>query len=146
MRDVHSAGLIHRDLKLENILLDEKNHVKLSDFGFSTLIESESMISRSRITGTLKYMAPELILEKTDYDEKVDVYAFGVVVYLIVMNGEFPKISFVDVGNGKKAEIPSSVTKFTQELINKCWNFNASDRPSFDEICKILEENENKLI
>ena len=118
MRDVHSAGLIHRDLKLENILLDEENHVKLSDFGFCTLIKSDTMTSRSIITGTLKYMAPELILEKTDYDEKVDVYAFGVVVYVIAMNGEFPKISIIDVGNGKKAEILSTMTTFTRELIN----------------------------
>lgn len=146
MKDVHKAGLIHCDLKLENILLDEENHVKLSDFGLSTLIKSDTMTSRSQIAGTLKYMAPELVLERTDYDEKVDVYAFGVLVYAIVTKGEFPKISLVDVGNGKKAEIPSNITEFTRKLIDRCWSFNSSDRPSFEEICELLRGNENKLI
>lgn len=146
MRDVHQAGLIHCDLKLENILLDDENHMKLSDFGHSTLIKSDTMSNRSQIAGTLKYMAPELILERTDYNEKVDVYAFGVLIYVIVTKGEFPNISLVDVGNGKKAEIPSSITEFSRELINNCWSFNSTDRPSFGKICEILEGNENKLI
>lgn len=146
MNEVHRAGFIHRDLKLENILLDDENHVKLSDFGLCTLMKSESTMSRSQIAGTLKFMAPELVQEKTDYNEKVDVYAFGVVVYLIVMKGEFPKISLVEVGTGKKATIPESVTEFTRDLINSCWSFDPSDRPSFDEICQKLKGNENKII
>ena len=98
------------------------------------------------MTGTLKYMAPELIQERTDYNEKVDVYAFGVVVYLILTKGEFPKISLHDVGNGKKAEIPSGITQFSSDLINKCWSYEASERPSFAEICQTLKGNESKLI
>lgn len=91
-------------------------------------------------------MAPELWLEQAHYDEKVDVYALGVVVFQILTKGEFPKVSLGEVANGKKAEIPSSITKFSSELIDKCWSFKASDRPSFAEICEILKGNENKLI
>ncbi|KAK8840241.1 hypothetical protein M9Y10_031186 [Tritrichomonas musculus] len=147
MKEVHSIGIIHRDLKLENILLDENNKIKVSDFGLCTLItlDSETM-SRTQMTGTLKYMAPELVNESSDYNEKVDVYSFGVVVFLILNNGEFPKISIVDVGIGKKAEIPSQITEFSRSLINKCWSFKADDRPSFAEICQMLKGNENKII
>lgn len=147
MKEVHSVGIIHRDLKLENILLDEENNVKLSDFGLCTLmtVENESK-TRTQMTGTLKYMAPELLNESTDYDEKVDVYAFGVVVFLILTKGEFPKIGFSDILHGKKADIPSSITHFSKELINKCWSFKASDRPSFAEIYDSLNKNESKLI
>ncbi|KAK8845156.1 hypothetical protein M9Y10_021338 [Tritrichomonas musculus] len=147
MKEVHAVGIIHRDLKLENILVDENNKIKVSDFGLCTLmtLDSETM-SRTQMTGTLKYMAPELIQERTDYNEKVDVYAFGVVVYLILTKGEFPKISLHDVGNGKKAEIPSGITQFSSDLINKCWSYEASERPSFAEICQTLKGNESKLI
>ena len=146
MKEVHSSGIIHRDLRLENILLDENNKIKLSGFGLGTLIELESdSMSRSQIQGTFEYMAPELLQEKNDYNEKVDVYAFGVVVFLILTKGEFPKISPNEILNGKKADIPKVITKFSRELIDKCWSIKAEQRPSFDEIHKTLMENENYL-
>lgn len=147
MRYVHQAGIIHRDLKLENILLDNEKHVRISDFGISTLIklESESM-GRTQMTGTLRFMAPELILEKTDYDEKVDVYSFGIVVYLILTKGEYPKISIGDTANGKMAALPSTISQFSQDLIKKCWSFEAKNRPSFNEIYQLIQSNKNKII
>ena len=48
-------------------------------------------------------MAPELLQERTDYDEKVDVYAFGVVVFQILMKGEFPRIGIAEVISGHQA-------------------------------------------
>ena len=147
MKEVHSIGLIHRDLKLENILLDEKNKVKLSDFGLCTFIKNdEESLSRTQMAGSLKFMAPELVQGKTNYDEKVDVYAFGVVVFLILTKGEYPNISIGDVANGKQAQIPSSITKFSSQLIKNCWSFKSIDRPSFSEICDLLKGNEQKLI
>ena len=147
MKEVHSVDVIHRDLKLENILVDKNNKIKVSDFGLCTLMtpDSETM-NRTQMTGTLKYMAPELLQERTDYDEKVDVYAFGVVVFLILTKGEFPKIGMADVILGKKAEIPGSISEFSRNLIDKCWSYKASDRPSFSEICDSLKGNEDKLI
>ena len=97
--------------------------------------------------GTAAYMAPELINGNTDNNNmKVDVYSFGVILYLILNKGEFPKIGFVDVGNGKKAEIPSSFTSFSKNLINKCWSFDPKDRPSFSEIFEALKGNKKNLI
>lgn len=147
MKHVHKAGIIHRDLKLENILLDAEMHVKLSDFGISTLIklESESM-NRTQMSGTLPFMAPELILGHTNYNEKVDIYAFGVVLYLILNEGEYPKISIGDVANGKMAQIPQKITSYSQTLIKKCWAFQASERPTFDEINQSLKSNINKIV
>lgn len=147
MKKVHSVGIIHRDLKLENILLDSNNNVKLSDFGLCTFIKNdEDTISRTQMAGTLKFMAPELIQGRKNYDEKVDVYAFGVVVFMILSKGEYPEISISDVANGKQASIPSNISVFSSQLIRDCWSYNSCDRPSFDEICNRLYKNEKKLI
>ena len=141
MEKVHSAGIIHRDLKLENILLDKENHVKLSDFGLCTLIDSgNDTVSRTQSVGTLSYMAPELIQGRKDYDEKVDVYAFGVVVFLVLTKGEEPRISIADVAAGRQAAIPDTVSDLGRRLIRKCWSYDAEDRPSFEEINEFLHE------
>lgn len=115
MKEIHSISLIHGDLKLENILIDEQNKIKLSNFGFYTLmcVESEK---KSR----MKLMAPELLLERNDYDQKNDFYSFGIVVFLILTKGDFSDISVFNVGNGKKTKIPSIISEFSKKLIDEC--------------------------
>ncbi|KAK8898105.1 hypothetical protein M9Y10_000374 [Tritrichomonas musculus] len=140
MKEIHKARIIHGGLKLENILLDEDNNAKVSDFGILTFMDKEIDPK------TMVFMAPELMLEKSDYDEKIDIYAFGVVLYAILNDGAYPKISENDVCRGKKAPIPQNVSKFSKNLINSCWSFNPADRPSFDEICSMLKGNESNLI
>ena len=95
--------------------------------------------------GTQKFMAPEIINEE-QYNEKVDVYSFGVLVFYILNKGNMPKITVTQIGMGKKAEIPSSFTNYAKELIDKCWNFDPQNRPSFEEICNEMEKNKFDLI
>lgn len=63
MQKVHSMDIIHRDLKPENILLDDQNQVKVSDFGFSKIIDSQPQFqSQMSVVGTMNFMAPEILL------------------------------------------------------------------------------------
>lgn len=73
---IHSKGIMHRDLKLENLLLDEGNWLKLCDFGWCT--DQGSM--RKTFCGTYEYMAPELVLNM-HYSNKVDIWALGILTY-----------------------------------------------------------------
>ncbi|XP_016482593.1 serine/threonine/tyrosine-protein kinase HT1 isoform X2 [Nicotiana tabacum] len=78
MQYLHAEGILHRDLKSENLLLDEDMCVKVADFGISCL-ESQCG-SPKGFTGTYRWMAPEMIKEK-NHTKKVDVYSFGIVLW-----------------------------------------------------------------
>ncbi|RVX18646.1 Serine/threonine-protein kinase HT1 [Vitis vinifera] len=78
MQYLHSQGILHRDLKSENLLLGEDMCVKVADFGISCL--ETQCGSAKGFTGTYRWMAPEMIKEK-HHTKKVDVYSFGIVLW-----------------------------------------------------------------
>ena len=142
MKYVHFKKIIHRDLKPTNILIATDGTIRISDFGISKLMSPEEQNS---VVGTQKFMAPE-ILNEEDYDEKVDVYSFGVLAFFVLSGGQMPAIKLRDQFRGKKAEIPSTFTTFAKDLIDSCWNFDPDDRPSFSEICEQLNEKCHMLL
>lgn len=83
----HRKSIAHRDIKLENILLDEDRNVKLIDFGFSTCIPNDKKIKM--FCGTPSYMAPEIVMKLEYAGPPADIWASGVLLYAL-MNGKFP--------------------------------------------------------
>ena len=75
---MHKNGIIYRDLKLENILVDEKGYVVLTDFKLAKKLE-ENQQKTNTIIGTPEYIAPE-ILEKKGYGVQADWWALGIVL------------------------------------------------------------------
>ena len=85
---VHDLSCVHRDLKLENILLDKHENVKLCDFGFTR--EYEGKISHLQtFCGTVCYSAPEMLKGEKYAGEKVDVWSLGIILYALLA-GELP--------------------------------------------------------
>ena len=86
----HSKGIIHHDLKLENILLNLHSEgtiksVKLADFGFSRRV-SEVLIAGPDSKGTPEYMAPELLIKNTHFNQKIDSWSLGIILHEILFN------------------------------------------------------------
>src|SRR6195952_2582459 len=77
---LHHRNIVHRDLKTGNIFLDRGMNVKVGDFGLAAVLVSKHDIGMRRTTmcGTPNYLAPE-ILEKTGHNEKVDLWAVGII-------------------------------------------------------------------
>ena len=86
MEYLHSNDVIHRDIKLENILVDAEGNLKISDFGFA---EFENVDKLQTKKGTKSYMAPEIRLGEVYNGKQIDIFSLGVVLFLMVA-GHFP--------------------------------------------------------
>jgi serine/threonine protein kinase len=128
MRYVHLHHIVHRDLKPDNILIDGNWRGLIGDFGLSRTLSGEGPPTDR--TGTPLYAAPEQLIRHFRYTEKVDVFAFGLILYEIL--GHVPAFP-----RGRPApfpDIPSSFGPLMHELIPRCWSLTSTDRPSFEEI------------
>jgi eukaryotic-like serine/threonine-protein kinase len=89
----HSEGIVHRDIKPGNILLDHKGRVKIADFGVSKLLggaaQAVQLTQPNHILGTMHYMAPEQFENPLAVDHRADLYSLGVVFYEM-LTGELP--------------------------------------------------------
>jgi len=85
---LHSNRIIHRDIKLENLLLDSNNRIKITDFGFATTLEKDEVLRD--LVGTINYMSPEMLRVNMNprcnpgYSFPIDVWACGVIMFTLV--------------------------------------------------------------
>ncbi|KAF0918635.1 hypothetical protein E2562_025213 [Oryza meyeriana var. granulata] len=135
----HSRGVYHRDLKLENLLLDENENLKVSDFGLSALSESKRQDGLLHTTcGTPAYVAPEVI-SKIGYDGgKSDIWSCGVILFVLVagylpFQGPNLMEMYRKIQHGE-FRCPSWFSRKLQKLLYKIMDPNPSTRISIQKI------------
>jgi calcium-dependent protein kinase len=133
---LHSQKIIHRDLKLENMLIDEpgSNNLKLIDFGAATFYKKDDL--QSLRVGTVNYIAPEVLNKK--YNEKCDVWSAGVILY-VLLSGKLPfrgsskmeSIRFIKEGRfSLQGGVWDLVSEDAKDLIKKLLDNNPKTRLS----------------
>eukprot|EP00736_Rhodelphis_marinus_P007364 Rmarinus@m.73 len=141
---LHSSEpvIVHRDLKCQNLLVDERMCVKVCDFGLSRVknVDGGTMTA----VGTPAYAAPE-VLRHGRYDQKADVYSFGMIMWEVAHEGNapFPGLNPIMVGlrvvnEGLRPTIQPTVHPLYAKLMTQCWDTDAAKRPSFEELLATL--------
>ncbi|KAG5613770.1 hypothetical protein H5410_013594 [Solanum commersonii] len=137
----HQNGVTHRDIKPQNILLDQNNNLKISDFGLSALPEQLKNDLLHTACGTAGYTAPEVAYRKGYNGEKADSWSCGVILFAF-LSGYFP----FDSGNlsnmyraihRRDFRFPNWVSKSARSVINKLLDPNPSTRLSIEKLMKL---------
>ncbi|TFY66155.1 hypothetical protein EVG20_g4935 [Dentipellis fragilis] len=127
------AQVLHRDLKPDNVFLDENNTVKLGDFGLSKALGQASFANT--YVGTPYYMSPELMQEKA-YDSKSDIWSLGCLIYeLCALKPPFHEAKThselsIFIRNGRIPPLPRGYSQSLNSVIKAMLNLNPAMRPS----------------
>jgi len=112
----HRQGVIHRDLKTQNIIIHPNNHIKIIDFGLARTSHMEGMTATGLIMGTPEYMAPEQVSGKK-VDERADIYSLGIILYeLFTGKVPFTGDSAIAVGFKQMKEDPPPPRELNPQL------------------------------
>jgi len=141
----HKNRVAHRDIKLDNVLVDSHGKTKLIDFGLASMDE-EGNRGCANFVGSPEYVAPEIIKRLPYSGFKADVYSLGMVLYCLTF-GQFPFIPeqrFEAVINGQEhpkliwpdrnPSFPNAISKSLKDLIEKMLEVDPDIRPSMEEV------------
>lgn len=133
---LHDRHIVHRDVKLENLLLDEHGTVKIIDFGFSTIVPPGKKLKV--FCGTPSYMAPEIVARKEYTGFCADIWAMGVLLYALLC-GSFPFRGQNDRDLYRKIvrgvfHIADFVGEGAKSMVNRALTTDMLRRPSVDDL------------
>ncbi len=153
---LHERGVMHRDLKSKNVLINVLDYgqfqvsksvrAKLADFGISKLKDSSTFTTPD--VGTTLWRAPEVFKKGSGqkYRKSADVYSFAI-IFFEVLTGKTPfdgvrrETFYEHIRSGERPALPptSYCPEYLSALIQRCWATRAEARPTFREICQMLE-------
>ena len=113
----HEEGVIHRDVKPANLLLDKNGSVHVTDFGLARIRSQQDLTLTGDLIGTLRYMSPEQVEAHGDPDRRTDVYSLGLTIYeLIAGHAAFRQISRQKLLNAITDSVPESLRSIVSDV------------------------------
>ena len=118
LAEAHRLGVVHRDLKPQNIMIDKDGQAKIMDFGIARSVEAPGLTQTGVIIGTPDYISPEQA-ESQEADERADIYSFGVIMYEMVTGSvPFKGDTALSVALKHKAQLPIDPRKSNPEILD----------------------------
>lgn len=147
MEYLERERVVHRDLALRNILVENGSEVKICDFGLAQFIGTNSQYKlKTDRALPLRWYAPEALNTWT-FSHKTDVWSYGIVLWEIYSGGSSPQYSgtYADLSETLKHErlpMPDDCPEAMYTLMLSCWAYNPDDRESFAQICNKLKNHQ----
>jgi serine/threonine protein kinase len=142
LKYLHGKGIIHRDIKGQNILVDNKGVCKLADFGASRYLQTADSAANMSFKGTPVFMSPEVIMEQR-YSRKSDIWSVGcTVVQMATGNPPFSEFSnhiaalFHITSTTEPPPVPANISAEAQDFVLKCFERDLSKRPFVDALLR----------
>jgi len=116
LSEAHKLGVVHRDLKSSNIMIDKEGNVRIMDFGIARSLEAKGITGAGMMIGTPEYMSPEQV-EGKKVDQRSDIYSLGIILYEMVtgrvpFEGETP----FSIAFKHKSEIPRNPKEVNAQI------------------------------
>ena len=116
LAEAHSLGVVHRDLKPQNIMIDKGGNAKIMDFGIARSVREKGITGPSVLIGTPEYMSPEQA-EAREIDQRSDIYSLGIILYEMATGGvPFEGETALSIAMKHKGEIPKNPKQFNPNI------------------------------